>query len=86
MKNLFDMDLPAVKKLVESCSLDELKQAEACLYEEQTLPIEVDGADEGEQLTHILAAIWIMEDMANRDVKLSESLRDYTRKVRTSIS
>lgn len=80
------MDLPIVKKLVELHTAEELKAAEAALYDEKPLPFEVEGKDEGEQLTHILAAIWIHEDMAQRGVKMAESLRDYTRKVRTSIS
>jgi hypothetical protein len=80
------MNIPLVKKLVETYALQDLKQAESDLYDENPLSITVDGEDAGEQLTHILAAIWINEDMNERGVNMSESLREYTRKVRTSIS
>ncbi|MFT4876659.1 MAG: hypothetical protein ACI8S2_001396, partial [Bacteroidia bacterium] len=41
---------------------------------------------EGEQLTHIIAAIFIKEHMAEHDSDLKTALREYTVKVRNSIS
>ncbi len=79
------MHIPTIKKLVEQYSVDELRAAEEAIIEEQELAIEVPGTDEGEQLTHAIAAIWIKEDMANTGRDLKESLRDYTKKVRKSI-
>lgn len=79
------MKLPSIKKAVESYSIDELKVAENALYEELPLQIEIEGADEGEKLTHILAAIAIKEDMAaGKDY--TTAVRDYSKRVRTSIS
>lgn len=80
------MKIPVIKKLVESASLEALKQAEEDLIEEQPLQIEVGGDDEGEQLTHILAAIFILEQIQNEDMEFKQALRTYTQKVRTSIS
>ncbi|MCO4819443.1 MAG: hypothetical protein KC517_07460 [Bacteroidetes bacterium] len=79
------MHIPSIKKLVEQMSLPDLQAAEEAILEEQTPAIEVPGADEGEQLTHVIAAIWIKEDMASTGRELKESLRDYTKKVRKSI-
>lgn len=79
------MKIPVIKKLVESFTIDELAQAEASIYEEQAPAIEVEGEDEGEQLTHIIAAMWIKNDMAEHGTDLKTSLRTYTQKVRKSI-
>jgi len=80
------MKIPAIKKLVEAYQITQLKEAEEALYEEQNLAIEVEGEDEGEQLTHIIAAIWIIEKMENESLDFKKALRAYTQKVRNSIS
>lgn len=80
------MKLPAIKKLVETYSLEELQQAELHLMEGETLLIEAEGADEGEQLTHILGAIDILQrvQLENKDPKIA--LREFFERVRNSIS
>jgi hypothetical protein len=77
--------IPSIKKLVEQIALSELRAAEEAILEEQTPGIDVPGEDEGEQLTHVIAAIWIKEDMESTGRELKESLREYTKKVRKSI-
>lgn len=79
------MKIPAIRTLVETYSLDELQAAEEALANEASPAITVDGQDEGEQLTHVFAAIFIKEEMqGGSDFKTA--LREYTRKVRESIS
>jgi len=56
------------------------------MYEEQTPAILVEGKDEGEKLTHILAAIHILEDMQKNNLDARTALRNYTQRVRNSIS
>jgi hypothetical protein len=80
------MKIPVIKKLTETYSLEQLQAAEAALLEEQTPEIEIEGDDEGEQLTHAMAAIWILEDMQANGHDLKTALREYTIKVRNSIS
>ncbi|MBJ6117683.1 hypothetical protein JAO76_05750 [Pontibacter sp. BT310] len=80
------MKIPAIKKLVETQEVHALMAAEEAIIEEQPLAIEVDGDDEGEQLTHILAAIWILNHMQETGDDFKTSLREYTKKVRVSIS
>lgn len=80
------MKIPVVKKLVENQSMEDLIAAEEALVEEQSLPIEVEGEDDGEKLTHILAAIFILERMKDEGVDFKSALREYTRRVRESIS
>lgn len=80
------MKVPAIKKLVENYSQLELRNAEAHLVEDEPLNIEVVGQDEGEQLTHIIAAIYILEMMERDKVDFKTALRDYTGRVRESIS
>lgn len=80
------MKIPAIKKLVESYSLPELMAAEEAIVDEQQPVIEVEGDDEGEQLTHVLAAVWILNHMEDNNLDFKTALREYTKKVRVSIS
>lgn len=80
------MKIPAIKKLVETQDVHALMAAEAAIIDEQPLAIEVEGEDEGEQLTHILAAIWILNHMQDSSKDFKTALREYTQKVRVSIS
>jgi hypothetical protein len=80
------MKIPAIKKLVEHNSLIELMAAEAAIVDEQQPAIEVEGEDEGEQLTHVLAAVWILNYMEDNQLDFKTALREYTKKVRVSIS
>jgi hypothetical protein len=80
------MKIPAIKNAVEKYSIDELKEAEQLICNEQKPNIELGGDDEGENLTHALAAIWIKTEMQNRQIDLNTALRLYTNKVRTSIN
>lgn len=79
------MKIPAIKKAVENYTVEQLQAAEAALLEEQPLPIEIEGADEGEKLTHILAAIFVKEEMDNGS-DLMTAVRAYSQRVRNSIS
>ena len=80
------MKIPAIKKLVETYSLPEIMAAEEAIVEEQQPAIEVEGDNEGEQLTHVLAAVWILNHMNDNNLDFKAALREYTKKVRVSIS
>ncbi|MBO9700657.1 MAG: hypothetical protein J7604_10645 [Sporocytophaga sp.] len=80
------MKIPAIKLLVENYTPSDLKQAENDLIEGEALKISVEGGDEGEQLTHVIAALWIMEEMSAKNIEFKEALREYTKKVRESIN
>jgi hypothetical protein len=80
------MKIPAIKKLVENNTIAQLRQAEDALLEEQNPAIQIDGEDEGEQLTHVLAAIQILHTMEHEAIDFPTALRAYTQKVRVSIS
>ncbi len=80
------MKIPMIKTLVESYSLPELQEAEVAILEEQQPEIEVSGSDEGEQLTHVMAAIFIKTEMEDNGAEFKAALRAYTQRVRTSIS
>lgn len=79
------MKVAAIKPLVETYTIEQLEIAEQALYDEQPLTIEVEGADEGEKLTHILAAIEILKDMAT-GADYKTALRNYSSRVRNSIN
>jgi hypothetical protein len=80
------MKMSVIKKVAQEYSLEQLQAAENALYEEQSLEIEVEGEDEGEQLTHVLAAIFVKEHMAETGEDMRKAIRAYSQKVRNSIS
>lgn len=80
------MKIPAIKKLVETYSIAQLQAAENAMMEEQKPAIEVEGDDEGEQLTHILASIYIKDKMEKEGAVFNQALRDFSQRVRKSIS
>jgi hypothetical protein len=80
------MKIPAIKKLVETYSIQECKKAEQALLEEQQLLIEIDGDDDGEKLTHVLGAIDILERMQLENKDVRTALREFMERVRLSIS
>ncbi len=79
------MQIPVIKKLVEQYTLSQLQDAEAAMLEEQKPAIEVEGKDEGECLTHVLASIYIKEKM-EQGTPFNQALRDFSQRVRKSIS
>jgi hypothetical protein len=80
------MQLPIIRRLVEKHSLAELKEAENQIMNDQPCAISDAGNDEGEQLTHLLAAIWIKEEMEKENIDAGTALRRYTQRVRESIN
>lgn len=79
------MKLPVIKTLVKTHSLEELKAAEDALLNEQQPEIAIDGDDEGEQLTHVIGAIEILQHIAD-GMDEKTALRTFSQRVRNSIS
>lgn len=80
------MNIAIIKKIVDLYSIEQLQAAEANLMDEKPLGIEIEGKDEGEKLTHILAAIFCKEEMAKTGVNLNLAIRAYSQRVRDSIN
>lgn len=80
------MKVPVIKKMVDHFSMEELTAAEESLLNERKPEIAIVGDDEGEQLTHVLAAIEIKRDMEKNAVSSRDALRNYSIRVRNSIS
>jgi hypothetical protein len=80
------MKLPIIKKIAETYTLEQLKAAEQAIENEEQPSITIEGDDEGEQLTHVIAAIWVREQVENQGAEVREALRAYTQMVRNSIS
>jgi hypothetical protein len=80
------MQVPAIKKLVENYGVQELEKAESVLMEEQEPDIEIEGEDMGEKLTHVIAAVQVSKDMEENGLPFGKAMRNYTEKVRNSIS
>ena len=80
------MKIPAIKKLVETQSIESLRAAEELLIEEQQPAFEIEGSDEGEQLTHVFGALWILTHMHDNQTDFKTALREFTQKVRVSLN
>lgn len=80
------MNIQIIKHIVESYTPEQLKQAEDDLLNERPLQIEIEGVDEGEQLTHTLAAIFCKEVMAAEGLNINQAIRAYSQRVRGSIN
>ena len=79
------MKVPVIKKLCETYSLEEITKAEEAIAEGLTPEIEIEGEDEGEQLTHAFGAKFVLERV-KIGVDMKSALREFTQKVRSSIS
>jgi hypothetical protein len=77
--------ISSIKALVDTYDTATLIAAEQALLNDEPLPIDVQGSDAGEQLTHVLAALWVLHDMHDNKTDASTSIRAYTKRVRTSI-
>jgi hypothetical protein len=80
------MKIPVIKKIVEKYTLEELQKAEEAMLEEQTPEIEIEGEDEGEKLTHVLAAVWVKNEIQTNGTEAMTAIRNYAQRVRNSIS
>ena len=80
------MKISAIKNLVENFPVEKLIEAEKNIIEDKPLKIKIEGQDEGEKLTHVFAAIWILNKMKVDNLDFKEALKEYTHKVRESIN
>ena len=79
------MRIPAIKKLAEEHTLDVLKAQRSALEDEQPLEIDIPGDDEGEKLTHIYGAIWVLEQVESNGTDIKTEVRNFSGRVRNSI-
>lgn len=80
------MQIPVIKAIIEKYTIEELIAAEIAILNEEIPVITIEGKDEGEQLTHILAALWCKHEIQKRGIATAIAIREYGIKVRTSIS
>jgi len=75
------MDVDIVKKLIETYSVEKLIEAEKDLIYGHPIKIKIEG-DESQKLTHMLAAIWVLEKMKSFNVDFKQALLEYSKQVR----
>lgn len=80
------MNIASIRIVAETYSREQLERAEAMLLEEQQPEIDIPGIDEGEQLTHVIAALWVQAHKSENNSDTMTAIREYTKKVRGSIS
>lgn len=76
------MKVLAIRNLVENYTLPQLHEAEAAIIQEKPVRIDVEGTNEAERLTHLIAATWILEEMRTRRVEFPDALCEYSKRVR----
>ena len=79
------MKINVVKKLVEDYDCQKLNQLIEELENGEPLSHPVEGDSEGEQLTHLLGAAWIHEQMLENETDVRTELRNFAARVRESI-
>lgn len=80
------MKTAAVRKLAQNHDLATLQKAEEALLNEEHPPIEVEGVDEGDQITNINGAIYVIEQSEKNGTDIKTEVRNFTERVRNSIS
>jgi len=80
------MKINAIKDFVENYSVKEIISLAGQLENGEPLSHPVQGDDEGEQLTHLLGAAWIKEQMELNNSDFRTELRNFSSRVRDSIS
>jgi len=76
-----------IKRLAETYSAEQLQAAELCILEETALPenLVIEGEDDGERLTHISAALFVLGEVA-KGALIKDAIRAFSARVRESIS
>lgn len=80
------MKIPEIKRLVGLHSIEELSAAEESILEGKQPAITIHGDDEGEQLTHAIAAREVLASIEDENLTPARALRNYSQRVRNSIS
>jgi hypothetical protein len=79
------MNVADIKQLVDAFTMEQLLKAEEDILNELQPQIEIGGADEGEKLTHVLAAIFCKHEMEREQININQAIRMYSQRVRGSI-
>jgi len=79
------MNITSIKKTVDAFTMEQLIQAEQDLLNDIPLQVDIEGYDEGEKLTHILAAIFCKHEMEKQEININQAIRLYSQRVRGSI-
>ncbi len=79
------MKLAEVKRLVNQAEIESIQQAIVSFEHNRTNLLNVSGESEGEILSHLLAAEFVMGRMKNGE-SLNEAVREYSKRIRSIIS
>jgi hypothetical protein len=80
------MKIAVIKKLAEDFNLDQINEFIQLLENGEEVSQEIEGQDEGEKLTHLLGAQWILEQMSKNNSDLMTEWRNFSSRVRSSIN
>jgi len=80
------MKTNAIRDLVIHKTLHELEILRLGLIGAEAGHEAIPGADRAEKLTHVLAAIWVKQQIENQGISLADSVRRFGARVRNTIS
>ena len=73
-----------VKILLDTQTRENIVDAKEALVQGQALPFSVEGADEGEKLTNLLAALYVL-DWVQQGADFDTALRHYSTQIREAV-
>lgn len=79
------MNVAVVKKLVETHPIGVIQDAIQKFENTLENPLQVEGQDDGEKLSHLLVAEIVLQEMA-KGLSFHEALRTYSQRVRSMIT
>jgi hypothetical protein len=80
------MQVQVIKKLSQQFTIEELKLAETALLSGKAPANTIAGKDRAEKLTHVMAALWVKEEMQKNRTSLNGAMRQFFQRVREAIS
>ena len=78
------MTRETVKVLLDSQTRENMVEAKEALVRGRALPFAVEGASEGEKLTNVLAALYVLDGI-QQGVDFDTALRHYSTQVREAV-
>jgi hypothetical protein len=78
------MNVAVVRKLVENHKLPAIQDAIVLFELDRSNPLNVEGTDDGEKLSHLLVGEFVLKKMGT-GLSFNEAIREYSHRVRAMV-
>ena len=79
------MKIAEVKRLVTSYTVEQIEDAVTAFETDRKNVLEVSGENDGEKMSHLLAASFVRRQM-DKGLDLNSAVREYSKRVRSILS